>query len=186
MINKPKLAAGRYAARIAESETWYRVEGNEVYAEDDPTQRFTILEVDGGQVYLADSHGQVTTHAVAPLPGEAHTTYVQAGLHSYEVDVRTALERQRANLATPAASTSGGDARVVAHMPGLVLTVHVTPGQRITCGDPLVILEAMKMENEISARADGVVSVVHVSAGETVAKGAVMVEIEPLGEAPTS
>lgn len=71
-------------------------------------------------------------------------------------------------------------------MPGLVLTVHVTPGQRITSGDPLVILEAMKMENEISARADGVVSVVHVSAGETVAKGAVMVEIEPLGDATTS
>lgn len=186
MINKPKLAAGRYAVRIADVETWYRVEGNEVYAEDDPTLRFTILEVAGGGVCLADARGQITTHSVVPLPGEPCSAHVRAGLHSVEVDVRTAAERQRASLAAKAAATTSGDARVVAHMPGLVLKVHVTAGQTITCGQPLVILEAMKMENEISAEADGIVRAVHVATGDAVAKGAVMLEIAPSGDASAS
>jgi pyruvate carboxylase subunit B len=66
-------------------------------------------------------------------------------------------------------------------MPGLVLRVQVAAGQRVAEGGGLVVLEAMKMENELKAPATGVVKAVRVSPGEAVEKGQVLVEFEAPG-----
>ena len=63
-------------------------------------------------------------------------------------------------------------------MPGLVVRVDVEPGHRVEAGQGVVIIEAMKMENELKAEADGVVSRVLVEQGQAVEKGAVLVEFE--------
>jgi biotin carboxyl carrier protein len=63
-------------------------------------------------------------------------------------------------------------------MPGLVLNVMVEPGQAVSKGDPLLILEAMKMENVLKAASDGVVKVVTVQKGVAVEKGFVLLEME--------
>jgi len=63
-------------------------------------------------------------------------------------------------------------------MPGRVAAVRVVPGQRVTRGEELVVVEAMKMENALRAPADGVVRAVHVSAGDAVAPGRALVELE--------
>jgi biotin carboxyl carrier protein len=78
---------------------------------------------------------------------------------------------------------SGGDQRraagvLKAPMPGLVVRVQVQPGDQVAAGDPLVVLEAMKMENELKAGAPGVVKSLRVAAGEAVEKGQVLVEFE--------
>ncbi|HEV2084196.1 MAG TPA: biotin/lipoyl-containing protein [Gemmatimonadales bacterium] len=65
-----------------------------------------------------------------------------------------------------------------APMPGLVVRVQVQPGEQVAAGDPLVVLEAMKMENELKAGAPGVVKAVRVAPGEAVEKGQVLVEFE--------
>lgn len=65
-----------------------------------------------------------------------------------------------------------------APMPGLVLRVLVEAGQAVKPGDGLVVLEAMKMENELRADAAGVVKAVHVGQGEAVGKNALLVEFE--------
>ena len=62
-------------------------------------------------------------------------------------------------------------------MPGTVLAVKVAVGQAVRRGDVLLILEAMKMENEITAPADGTVSSVRVQAGTTVNTGDAMVDL---------
>lgn len=67
---------------------------------------------------------------------------------------------------------------VKAPMPGLVLNVHVTPGQTVQKGDPLLILEAMKMENVIKAASDGTIKSVAVQKGAAVEKGHLLVEME--------
>ncbi len=72
---------------------------------------------------------------------------------------------------------------VQAPMPGLVVRVEVTVGQRVEAGAGLVVVEAMKMENELRAARAGVVETVHVAAGQAVEKGAALVT---LGPAPTS
>lgn len=74
----------------------------------------------------------------------------------------------------PAAPAPAGAKTVNAPMPGNILKVNVTAGQSVKKGDVLMILEAMKMENEIMAPADAVVSSVSVSAGSTVEAGAVL------------
>jgi len=65
-----------------------------------------------------------------------------------------------------------------APMPGLVVRVQVQPGEQVAAGAPLVVLEAMKMENELKAGAPAVVKSVRVAPGEAVEKGQVLVEFE--------
>lgn len=72
-------------------------------------------------------------------------------------------------------ATSGGT--IKAPMPGLVVRVLVEPGRAVTAGDPVVVLEAMKMENELKAPAAGTIEKVEVAVGQAVEKGAVLVEI---------
>ena len=74
-----------------------------------------------------------------------------------------------------AAPVAAGVTTVSAPMPGKVLSINVKAGDAVKSGDVLLILEAMKMQNEIMAPADGTVSDVRVSAGQTVATGDVMI-----------
>lgn len=67
---------------------------------------------------------------------------------------------------------------VKAPMPGLVLRVAVETGSMIKKGEPLLVLEAMKMENEIGAPCNGVVTSVHVAQGDAVGKNALLIEID--------
>ncbi|MBM4375874.1 MAG: acetyl-CoA carboxylase biotin carboxyl carrier protein subunit [Deltaproteobacteria bacterium] len=66
-------------------------------------------------------------------------------------------------------------------MPGRVVKVLVAEGETVEPGRPLVVVEAMKMENELCAEAAGVVRTVRASAGQTVDSGAVLLELGPLG-----
>lgn len=68
--------------------------------------------------------------------------------------------------AAPTASASGE--KVVSPMPGTILKVNVSQGQAVKAGDVLLVLEAMKMENDIVAPADGVVKQLLVQKGSTV------------------
>jgi biotin carboxyl carrier protein len=63
-------------------------------------------------------------------------------------------------------------------MPGLVLTVKVSEGDVVEQGDALLVLEAMKMENDIKAQFGGTVSAVHVKPGDAVGKSALLIEFE--------
>ncbi len=65
---------------------------------------------------------------------------------------------------------------VRAPMPGLILKVEVEEGQEVSKGDPLMILEAMKMENVLKAAGDGTVKAVKVSQGDTVEKNQVLIQ----------
>jgi 3-methylcrotonyl-CoA carboxylase alpha subunit len=72
--------------------------------------------------------------------------------------------------------------RLTAPMPGRVLAVLVEPGARVRRGEPLMVLEAMKMEHTIAAPADGVVEEIHFQAGEQVDEGDRLMSMENAGE----
>lgn len=76
---------------------------------------------------------------------------------------------------TSAAKTAGQ--AVVAPMPGNILDVKVNEGDKVKRGQIIIILEAMKMENEITAPCDGVIEKLNVKKGDTVDPGAVMASI---------
>ena len=69
-------------------------------------------------------------------------------------------------------------ADVKAPMPGLVLEVAAEIGQEVKKGDPLLILEAMKMENVIKSIGEGTVKAIHIKQGEALEKGQLMIEME--------
>lgn len=89
--------------------------------------------------------------------------------------VRIEDERERAAHAAERARSKGGGV-VTSVMPGIVVEILVEEGQAVEEGQPLLILEAMKMQNEIRAEGQGTVKAVPVSAGDSVAAGALLVQ----------
>ena len=79
--------------------------------------------------------------------------------------------------AAPKASGSAGAVSVKAPMPGNIMKVNCKVGSSVKKGDVLLVLEAMKMENDICAPADGVVASVEISQGSTVETDAVLVTL---------
>jgi biotin carboxyl carrier protein len=73
---------------------------------------------------------------------------------------------------------AGGGHAVKSPMPGRVMRVLVAAGDRVTAGQPVVVVEAMKMENELRAPGDGVVTAVNAQEGAAIDAGAVLVVIE--------
>ena len=98
----------------------------------------------------------------------------------FEVEIEEMTGAPAAPAAAPApaapAAPAGGE-KITAPMPGNVLDVKVSNGQAVKKGDVLMILEAMKMENEILAPQDGTVASVNVNKGDTVNSGDVLVSM---------
>jgi pyruvate carboxylase subunit B len=120
------------------------------------------------------------------VDGRSVTLVLRSGTERGEWDVHAAGrrvvaqvvdERTRSiNEMTGGTQTARGPKPVRAPMPGLVVRVEVREGDSVATGQGIVIVEAMKMENELKADGGGVVSRIHVVAGQTVEKGAVLVE----------
>jgi biotin carboxyl carrier protein len=100
--------------------------------------------------------------------------YVRHGAAERVVELTDPSRRARDEIRAVAA----GPHNVVSVMPGRVARVLVSVGEQVEAGAGLVVVEAMKMENEITAPRPGRVSAVHVEAGRTVEAGAALVRIE--------
>ncbi len=103
---------------------------------------------------------------------------------TYHIRLRSELDLTIEKLGMKEA-TSGGGGLITAPIPGLISEVIIDVGDTVAAGDRLLILEAMKMENEISAPRAGTVSAVHVAPGQAVEQGALLVELEKAPDAPT-
>jgi len=90
---------------------------------------------------------------------------------------RAAAPAPKAAPAAPkAAAPAGaqGSVAVTAHMPGKILGIKAEPGKAVAKGEVIIILEAMKMENEIVAPSDGTIASINVSVGDSVEAGATL------------
>lgn len=110
-------------------------------------------------------------------PGENGRYVVYVGGREFDISLKTErdLLLERFGLAEHAQE---GYYQVRAPMPGLVLSLHVEEGAPVQAGDAVVVLEAMKMENELRAPSSGTVKTVHVTTGDAVGKNELLVEIE--------
>ncbi len=143
-----------------------------------------VPRVDGEEVEaeLVAIPGTPVRHLLAA--GRSLTVAARAGTDGWELHMAgerfEALvmdERTRAIRAmTGKAGAARGPKPVRAPMPGLVTRILAGEGDAVELGQGVVIVEAMKMENELKAEAAGVVSKVLVEAGQAVEKGAVLVE----------
>jgi pyruvate carboxylase subunit B len=97
--------------------------------------------------------------------------------HRYHVEALGERARAIRELAARSAPPAG-PAPVVAPMPGLIVRINVAVGDRVTAGQGVIVMEAMKMENELRASADATVKAVRVTQGTAVEKGTVVIELE--------
>lgn len=111
-------------------------------------------------VTVEDANGSAAPVAAAPTPAAA-----------------PASASAPAPAAAPAAPAAAGSVSVDAPMPGNILDIKVSNGASVKAGDVLLILEAMKMENEIVAPQDGTVASVNVNKGDTVEAGQTLVSL---------
>lgn len=110
------------------------------------------VEVEAGKAMLLDEY-----EAIAPAPAPAAPVAAPAAAP--------------AAPAAPAAAVTAAGTTVDAPMPGTVLRIEVAQGQAVKAGQVLVVMEAMKMENEITAPADGTVAQIVAQKGASVETG---------------
>ncbi len=134
-----------------------------------------LEEIDGTPIYLLTIGG--TLHRLAVQRGGGRGRFsIWSDAHRFEVE---ALDERRRAIQEMAggASANQGPKPLVAPMPGLVVRINVKPGDEVQAGQALVVMEAMKMENELRSPSSGSVEAIRVQPGAAVEKGAVLIEL---------
>jgi len=102
---------------------------------------------------------------------------VKVNNNNYNVNIYNDLDVLIKNMGFSLSSTKHVDF-IMAPMPGLILEINAKVGQKVNEDDPLLILEAMKMENIISSPRQGIIKSFHVKKGDAVEKGVLLIEFE--------
>jgi biotin carboxyl carrier protein len=144
----------------------------------------TVAQLTGKELEL-EIDGQTYQVRIDDLSEEKATVTVngrtlEVAIHSKESEVRKSPDRAVRSVPTspgpapaqsPRPAPSSGKNALCALMPGVVVRLVVTEGQEVAAGDILLILEAMKMENEIRSDRAGMVGKIHVAVGQQVQTG---------------
>ena len=134
-----------------------------------------VAAADGSYHLIHEGRGYRCTVEEIDLAGKRMTVTVNGRLLTLQLaDQYDLLVKQLGFSTQPTATVK----EVHAPMPGLVLKVMVAPGAEVSTGTPLMILEAMKMENVLKAEGDGRIRAVHVARGEAVEKRQLLIELE--------
>jgi len=153
------------------------------------------VELDGSTARLGENEVTVNLEAIEGTPlrlitigNEVHRVQVRRRQgrgaytlwvdgHRFEVEALDERSRTIRDI-TAAAAKPTGPAPIVAPMPGLVVRINVAVGDVLAAGHGAIVMEAMKMENELRATTGGKVKAVHAAVGEAAEKGAILVELE--------
>lgn len=145
---------------------------------DGDTLDVSLARVEGTPVRLVRIGEQV--HRIVARRGASRGAWV-LDVDGVRVETEALDERMRAiRDLTAASAAASGPAPLLAPMPGLVVRINVAVGDEVSAGQGLVVVEAMKMENELRAAGPAIVTAVRAVIGTAVEKGAVLVELGPL------
>ena len=165
----------KYFVRVGDSELELSLEGSEVRVNDSATIA-RLADVEGTPVRMLTVGDEVHRIVVRPAgPRGRYTIWVDGFRHEVE-----ALDERMRAIRELAGASAGptGPAPLVAPMPGMIVRVNVQVGDRVHPGQGLVVMEAMKMENELRAQAEATVKAVLAQPGSAVEKGALLLELE--------
>jgi 3-methylcrotonyl-CoA carboxylase alpha subunit len=135
---------------------------------DGESENATVTYTGNGTTVAVDGQAAATDAKVFEVGGEAYVLW-----HGRQTRVRLK------DFASPLAGESGGDGTIKAPMHGKVLEILAAAGDRVTAGQRLAVIEAMKMEHTLRAPFDGMVTQVPVGAGAQVVEGAEIMVLEP-------
>jgi biotin carboxyl carrier protein len=143
------------------------------------------ITIDGETVHVDAARSGRTIYSIIEDGKQFEVIIDEAGAHGFDVLVGGQLfhleaRDERSRLLSGSAKTvATGPQRVESEMPGKVVKIAVAVGTPVTEGQGLVILEAMKMENEIKSPIEGVVVEIGVAEGQTVESGALLFVVAP-------
>lgn len=139
---------------------------------DDVKLDWNITPLPDGKIQIL-SKGKVYTARVIRKDDHRSVIVIING-HSVQVDLRTELDLRMEQMGM----TSGSPKirQVSSPMPGLITDVKISAGDQVTTGTPLLVLEAMKMENVLQSTGEATVTKVNVKKGDRVEKGQILVE----------
>jgi biotin carboxyl carrier protein len=140
---------------------WRAVGGRKLSAQGERAGHYSLL--------IGDRSYEMFIRAAGRQESGANAFEVSVGGQTFEVGVQD--ERARALASLVGEARASGDVTIRAPMPGLVSNVLVSEGDEVRRGQAVVVLEAMKMENDLSATRAGIVKVLRVAKGQTVAQG---------------
>ena len=110
---------------------------------------------------------------------ESEMGYITSNGLTHELEVNTETKKMLKKFIQSKADAEGGKNAVIkSPMPGLVIKIPVEVGQQIEKGDKIIMIEAMKMENSLSAPISGTIKTIHTREGIAVEKNALLMEIE--------
>ena len=165
----------KYVVEVANQTIEVEVDGDRVTI-DGTEVAARIAELPGTPIVLLTVGD--TVRRVSVSRGSARGRY-GLSVDGRKFDVEALDERTRAIRQLSAATAApSGPAPLVAPMPGLIVRINVEPGMQVQPGQGLVVMEAMKMENELRATSAGVVKAVRVTPGTAVERGTTLVELE--------
>ena len=162
-----------YRALVGDQSVDLVFEDDTLLVDGTPT-KYSLKRVRDGYLSLI-VNGRSIPVSVEPVSDDVFRVTI-AGRHT-EVTVKDERALLLEEFGLDDAAAGGGSVR--APMPGLVLNILVKEGDIVELDQGLIVLEAMKMENELSAPAAGVVQSIHVATGDAVDKSALLIEIEP-------
>lgn len=163
----------KYFVRVGGREVEVEVDGDRVVVEG-RERRAHLVPVPGTPL----RHLQTDDRALTLAISSSEPGVWGLELHGTRVEAEVIDERTRHIRSLTATRSSGGMPQLKAPMPGLVVRVLVEPGQLVTTGEGLVVLEAMKMENELVAERGGTVKTIAKQAGQAVDTGDLLIELE--------
>jgi pyruvate carboxylase subunit B len=165
----------KYVVKVGETDVDVELDGGRVQA-NGLTADAQVTDLEGTPVRMVRIGNEV--HRVVARRGPTRGRYT-LWLDGFRYEVEALDERARA-IRELAGATAGptGPAPLVAPMPGMIVRVAVQVGDTVQAGQGLVVMEAMKMENELRATAAGTVKAVLAQPGTAVEKGAVLLELE--------
>jgi pyruvate carboxylase subunit B len=165
----------KYFVRVNDDEHEVLLDASGVHIDGDDVAA-QVMTVDGTPVRMVTIGDEV--HRVVVRPGATRGAYT-LWLDGWRFEVEALDERTRAIRELSGASAGpSGPAPLKAPMPGLIVRVSVQVGDQVQAGQGIVVMEAMKMENELRATAAGKVKSILASPGTAVEKGALLVELE--------
>jgi acetyl/propionyl-CoA carboxylase alpha subunit len=165
----------KYIVRVGDTDVEVLLDGDVVEVEGRMSAAH-LTELEGTPVRLVTIGDEV--HRVVARRGATRGRYT-LWLDGFRYDVEALDERSRAiRELSGASSAPSGPAPLVAPMPGMIVRIAVQVGDVVQAGQSLIVMEAMKMENELRATTAGTVKAVLAQAGTAVEKGAILLELE--------
>jgi biotin carboxyl carrier protein len=164
-----KIRNGEHNVELSRSRDAYRLHWGEEVLE------VQLAKAADGRCWLAVGDRRV--EVVVAVRGD--DVFVHVDGEAYHLRYRHPLDRLAAQ------NQDSTEDNIRAEMPGTLVAAHIAPGDAVTQGQALLVMESMKMETTIAASRDGLIAAVYVGKGQTFARDALLVSLEPRARTTT-